>query len=434
MRKIRTRPPARDERGAVALLSAALAVVLFLVAALVVDLGFARDLRRQSQNAADASALAGANVLYLTTPTCSTGPCSPAALSEIKAYAQRNLGVTAADWAACRDSGALTYRPEQGTTGNTCISFDQQARPTKVRVRVPDQEMRTAFGMFAGTSRISVSAMAAAALTPGQRVECTICVIGAGTHDIGNGNLTVNGGGIHVNGNLSGGPNSEVRASGPITVQGTASAGVFSPLPTVGPQIGDPLASLTLPPAAAASLTAKTGNPCTSGPGRYDGYSWSNNANCSLPAGLYVVTGAWNLGNNTVLGGTGVTLYFTCGTRTAVVACSSAGQAGGMFDGSNGNPQVTANASSPIPGMAIVYDRNNTSDLRMQGNGSGNVTGTIYAARSRLYANGNSCMTVNSGSIVVGDVYNNGNRSCITVNNGSTQVYVQDPDSLHLDE
>ena len=52
------------ERGAVAVLVAICFTVFVLLVALVVDLGLARDTRRVSQNAADASALAGANSLY----------------------------------------------------------------------------------------------------------------------------------------------------------------------------------------------------------------------------------------------------------------------------------------------------------------------------------------------------------------------------------
>ena len=54
----RTHP--RDEQGAVAILTALVMVVLMLFVAIVVDLGMARDVRRQSQNAGDAAALAGA--------------------------------------------------------------------------------------------------------------------------------------------------------------------------------------------------------------------------------------------------------------------------------------------------------------------------------------------------------------------------------------
>ena len=61
---MRSRLAARDEQGAIAILVAMTSVVLFIIAAMVVDLGLARDTRRQSQNAADASALAAANALY----------------------------------------------------------------------------------------------------------------------------------------------------------------------------------------------------------------------------------------------------------------------------------------------------------------------------------------------------------------------------------
>ena len=54
----------RNDKGAVAVMTAVLAVLLFGMAALVVDLGIARDNRRQAQNTADAAALAAANALY----------------------------------------------------------------------------------------------------------------------------------------------------------------------------------------------------------------------------------------------------------------------------------------------------------------------------------------------------------------------------------
>jgi Flp pilus assembly protein TadG len=60
----------RDESGAIAVLVAFSATLLFVLAALVVDLGLARDDHRASQNAADASALAATNVLYPSSNVC----------------------------------------------------------------------------------------------------------------------------------------------------------------------------------------------------------------------------------------------------------------------------------------------------------------------------------------------------------------------------
>jgi Flp pilus assembly protein TadG len=57
-----------DERGAVLVLSAAFAVVMVAMAALVVDVGALHDERRQLQNGADAAALAVAH-------TCALGAC-----------------------------------------------------------------------------------------------------------------------------------------------------------------------------------------------------------------------------------------------------------------------------------------------------------------------------------------------------------------------
>ena len=49
---------------------AAFSVVVFALAAIVVDLGFAQDEVRQAQNAADAAALAGATCMATLTSTC----------------------------------------------------------------------------------------------------------------------------------------------------------------------------------------------------------------------------------------------------------------------------------------------------------------------------------------------------------------------------
>jgi hypothetical protein len=51
-----------------------------------------------------------------------------------------------------------------------------------------------------------------------------------------------------------------------------------------------------------------------------------------------------------------------------------------------------------------------------------------------VYANGNSCHTVNNGAIVINDLYMNGNNSCLQVTNGVPAVYELPPDGLHLDQ
>lgn len=144
----------RDESGAIAVVAALTSVLLFLMAGLVIDLGLARDVKRQSQNSSDAGALAAANALYAN----SVVPDFVAAGAAAKNYAAMNFGVTAADWNTCTDAGALTYKP----VGTPCISFDSATKPTLARVLTPTRKVDTGFGRAAGVTTIPISSVAEA--------------------------------------------------------------------------------------------------------------------------------------------------------------------------------------------------------------------------------------------------------------------------------
>src|SRR5512139_69987 len=58
-----TRNPGRDEEGQIVLLVALVMVIVLGFAALAIDLGFFAETRRESQNDADAMALAGVQAL-----------------------------------------------------------------------------------------------------------------------------------------------------------------------------------------------------------------------------------------------------------------------------------------------------------------------------------------------------------------------------------
>ncbi len=425
---VTSRTRRQEDRGAVAVLVAVLVTVLFIVAAMVVDLGLARDTKRQSQNAADASALAAGNKLYTDAGTLDVD----SAVNEAKAYALTNFDVPLTAWNTCTDANKLTV-PSSSTD---CISFDHATKPTKIRVKVPIRDVKTGLGVVAGVQNISIDSNARAALTPAMRVECSLCVLGSTLHYVGNGDVSVitvtGGGGIHMNGSLSGQNNSNWTAPSGITIEGTWDADPnYNPPPTSGPRIEDPFASKVLP-TNFASLGAPKTDPCTQGPGIYnDAYEVSGT--CTLSSGLYVFTNKLHLKNNGNLLGTGVSLYFPCVTGTTPRACSSSGELGGEFDAKNGEVKITAGAS-PISNFVVAYDRNNTRPISLQGNGNSVLTGDVYAVRSLLDANGNSCHTVQSGSIIVNDIYLNGNPSCLKVANGNPAVYIRPPGDLHLDQ
>jgi len=130
-----SRHPGRgDERGAVLVLTTIVLVVMIGVCAIVVDLGFAWQKRRQVQNTADAAALGAAQDL----------PDLVATEASAKLLAADNLPDGAFGWSSCTDANRLTVK----APGTACISFDSSF--TRVRVRVPQQRYKTFFAKVLG--------------------------------------------------------------------------------------------------------------------------------------------------------------------------------------------------------------------------------------------------------------------------------------------
>lgn len=426
----------RDQRGAVAIVMALATSMIFGFAALVVDLANVRDVRRQSQNASDAAALAAGNALYPAPGT----PDVNAAVAAAKLYAEKNYGVATADWNACSDPSHLLV-PLGGTQ---CISFSPSlTAPTTVRVVLPTRSVKTPFASMVGVQTLPVTTQAHATIDPGGQARCGLCVLGQGMlHDLQNGDATVHGADIHLNGNVNVGPNGLVATDGAITVQGYASGGLgnYVPDPLVGqPAIADPLAFIPLPPDM-TGLTAKT-DPCGAGPGHGPGlYGARNlrNIDCHLEPGLYVIAGGsgtiWDLAGSsaTHLWGTGVTLYFTCGSQTLPRPCNPGEQGAWMDASGNGTIGIQAPTSGALQGLAVVFDRANTSELRLSGNGSDNLTGTLYVASGALEMNGNGCATNYYAMIVVQDLEMDGNPACLQSTYAQNQNVQIPAQALHL--
>ena len=398
----------REQRGAAAVVFAILCSVLFAFAALVVDLGSARDVRRQAQNAADASALAGANEFY-SASSVSAGKAAAAAA--VKALAQKNFGIVPTAWAGCTDSARPAgYTPIDGP----CISIDNATAPARIRVHLPTTPVATPLATLLGISSVPVSATAEGAIDYGGGiVPCGLCVLGTGTTVMsGPSRVTVSNADVHFNGSLTQSGSSYISVTGgDIEYQGTltdSSSGVNSPTAVhdTGPLMADPLAFLwnagRLPPDW-SSLQVKgsvsAGSTCTLGPGRYDSMTFANG--CTLTAGLYVVTGPFKIsGGNTVDATAGVTLYFTCGTSAAPRTCNT-GETGGTLEASGGSElPINAPSSGPLKGLSIVYDQNNAGQLVLSG-GSAAMGGTIYVPSGTFTYSGGSAATSWNSMVVV---------------------------------
>jgi hypothetical protein len=436
--RLRTRHD--DERGAVVVLVAAMTVLLFGVAALVADLGQARVVRREAQAASDSSALAAANALYLAgVPT----PNIAGAVQAAKQYAADNFGVTTADWTSCQDPNALPHQPG----GTQCISFDDAVKPSKVRVVAPIRSVNLVFGSVFGADDVGISAQAEASLKVDAISDCALCVVGSGPHDLQNGDVKIAGGNVAINGDVSLKSNGEVKVegqtnddgtivAGTISISGTATGTAYTPAPLTQQQpIGDPLAAIPLPTNLSSISPKSNSNPCgpgaTHGPGVYGDVTVSDP--CVLEPGLYVVTGKWELTGNQDLSGTGVTLYFPCGTQGSPRPCSGPSEEGGrLVAHGNGLINLTAPTSGPYAGLLVAYDRLNSSPLWLTGNGTSRYVGTIYGYSAKMRYDGNGCTNTNESLIVVGALEFNGNNSCLqSTYTKSVNVYVP-PDGLHL--
>ena len=436
--RLKTLSTRRDEQGAVAIIVSASAVMLFIIAAMVVDLGLARDTKRQSQNAADASALAAGNVLYPLSGTCQNPlvpiPCTADAVQAAKAFALENFDVATAEWDSCADPAPLAVVPGPGS----CISF-QLTEPIKnVRVVMPTETVNANLGQVAGVDEIDISTVARVAVDPDAALPCGLCILGSGqTHNLQNGDAFVDNGNAHFNGNVNVSANGLVVAEGMITVEGTATGPLtnYTPDPTSGVDpIQDPLGHVNLPPDM-TGLQNRT-SPCSQGPGIYTAQNLRN-ATCTLQPGLYVIrSGTWDLAGNdsTILKGTGVTLYFTCSTGTVPRACNANEEGATMDFSGSGRIEIDAPTSGPLTGLGIVYDRNNSSTLRMTGNGSGGMSGAIYARSAKLLMNGNGCATAFQSVVIAKELEFNGNPACLRVDYDSSFNPASEFGRVYLDQ
>jgi hypothetical protein len=412
------RRDARDEHGAIAVVAALAATAMFLIGAMVVDLGLARDVRGQSQASADSAALAGGNVLYPVNKTCTTAgaeatsPCFTDAVKAARSYAETNFNIGSSEWTAAGNgcttpTGYLIPTTVPSGDRTACVTFDSATKPQHIRVQMPNSTVKTGLGTLAGVSTITVASEADAIIKAASQGKCALCFLSG--VEVGNGDFDISGSSVHVNGDLQIGATSYWKAAH-VYVAGTWQPDDeprITPAPERAEPITDPFATdPKFTPSTAGLTTFTSGSPCTNGPGIYNyDYTWGANEDCTISSGLYVVNGKWELKNNSGITGNAVTLYVP----------------NGELDFKNsGKVDLRAPNSGSVAGFVIVYGRNNTHELGLQGNGtttndgSGcnsngtpSLQGGVYMASGVLSVNGVSCLSVQTGPIVVNGVTGN---------------------------
>jgi len=424
---VRLRLPARTDSGAVAVVVALFAVAVFIFGALVVEVGAAREVRREAQNAADAAALAAAGELY-----DDRGRLRPQeAIRAAKRFARENFDTgqaPAAYWNGCvapRESRQWRTRINGVRTGTSCIAFYREgSRWTKVQVAVPGKATPGFFGAVSG----DVRALAQAAIEPSSSFSCVVCILD--DWDGQNGDALVTNGGVAINGDVTTQPNGSIAA----TSIGVAGSGLpddnLSPAGVPIPNFTDPLSGVPLPPVPLGAAASDGSGSCA--PGNYISV-----LNCtSFQSGVYVIvgdntlTGLQGLDANPV---GGVLFYFTCSTttgrgasqQTTTRACGS-GERGGRIEATGQGELTITGRIYAGRRFAVVYDRNNTAPLRLRGNGATSISGDISAASAAFDARGNGAFTLDS-LVVTNSISFAGNPAEMQVDYTGTPATIPGP-------
>jgi hypothetical protein len=320
----------REDSGAVAIIVALFAVVLFGFGALVVDIGQLADVRSQNQRAADASAIAG-----VTSLAKSNGAMTPADLTAlVQRYVKSNAGIDAASWAGCADSTPLAHLADTGDPSDRCISYALPSDPGgsawKVRVKLPDRRVPATFAGLFGVGSVTVAPAAVADAGQPPQSPCLPCD-----------------------------PRIDDSTLQPVS----------SPTIPSGITLPDPASVPPAPP-----LDPTTG--CPTGPGRYDA-DLTVDA-CVLQPGLYLFDGSTFKVDGAVStapgpNGEGVTLVFY-GTASPTLD----------VEGSINliaTPQTQAPLANEIPGVAVIIAQPDSSNVprRFELGGSFDISGSLFA-------------------------------------------------------
>lgn len=377
-------------------------VVLLGITGFALDYGASVVERRKAQNAADASALAGAATY-------------PTSCAEARSQATLNGYTT---------GGSVTVitncPPQQGPhTG------DDKYVEVKIAKTVP-----TSFMGVLNINSVNINARAVARL--GSAIgppPCGVYVLNPTANKslsgTGSAGLSTDSC-IQVNSsandavNVTG--NAFVHGVGTTYVRGGCqqpSMGQITPWPCTNAFTpSDPMASVGIPtgvpqpPSGQVGCSVSTqgtncnwndGLPHTIAPGVYHNILPDQT---TLSPGIYIITGSVKASSASIkITGNGVMLYFACPSNsTPYWRNCNVGEYGGDFTLNGGAAMnLSAPTSGPYKGMLMFSDRNNTSTLTLTGGSTNTTTGTIYAKSGTITLNGQTGSQATFASLLIAD-------------------------------
>ncbi len=433
----------RLTKGTILVIAALILASIIGLIGLVLDVGMLVTTHRQSQNAADAGAMAAAFDML-------QGKSSSTASATATTFVQQHNGL---DQAVVTINIPPTSGPHAGSTNYVEALVDSTVATRVMRVvGVPSRNTVTGRAV-AGWEGTTVGAGVIALDT---NARPGLSAVGNGSYRV-NGTIYVNsnGGGLNdqgqpINNGNSGSAisltgNASIYARDVESVGGyrtTGNAGIYnydpgnpqSPLHTGAAPSPDPFINVPPPTTANGAVATDygavrlTGNQtATLNPGVYTSISLSGNASATFNPGIYVIKGGgMSLSGNGNVTGNGVMIYNTgsdynvnTGLPDSGDGSSSPPAAGNPSFGSvslSGNGTILftpySNPSSPFDGIGFYQRRLNTQDINITGNGAiGPFKGTIYAKWGTMNLTGNGSF---AAQFVVASLRLTGNGS-ITV-------------------
>jgi Flp pilus assembly protein TadG len=422
MRASRTPVFPAARRGTALAIVAVMLVPIIGVLALVVDGGFLMAERQHAQAVADSAAQAAAITLYQNGGQISTSTPDPGGQAKKIALANASANGYAND----------------GTTSTVTVNIPPKSglfinKLNYAEVIVQNNAERL-FSALWGAGTMSVTARSVAR-GQGQTANPAILLLdptmARALDGTGNGNVTVTGGSIVID--------SSNRQAGVLTGNGNISApnvnfygnynttgsGEFASTVKTGvAPTADPLLSLPVPDPTTMTVQSSNNYQVSSSgnytlqPGVYRGgisLSGPSPGTVTLMPGIYYMQGGgFSISGGLSVSGSGVTIYNAPVKNNESVSLSG-----------NGSLTLSPPTSGAYKGIAIFQERSATAEVDITGNGSMNLTGTIYAAGATVELTGNGGSNVMGSQIIADSMTVTGNGS-VSVNYDPTSGPAKD--------
>jgi hypothetical protein len=394
---MRNSSKAKCRRGAVAPLIAICLIPVLSLVAIALDGGLLLDQRRSCQAAADAAALAAAEDLFWNWQANSgldpSGTANAAALANAAANGYNNDGVTSVV--------TVNIPPTSG-------SFAGKAGYAEVIIQF--NQKRGFSGIFAsGDMPVRARAVGRGQWTAFNAGIVILHPTAANAlYANGNGRTIVKGANIIVDSNNSMAAatvgNSFVTDSGKaiyITGSNPGYSGNFeATMLTNQNPVPDPLAYLPAPdPSTMTFQTVPSGDNITLQPGRYSGgISLSSSTSATMQPGIYYMDGGgFSVSGSASVSGSGVMIYSTAGLNIS----------------GSGSATLSAPTTGTYKGISYFQSRTSSATAKISGNGTFNVTGTLYVAGGLVNVQGNGDASL--GSQVVALMMQSGGNGVTTI-------------------